>query len=81
MNEKWEFIELEDPSDESLDKVGQILSKDPNMNVHVSIFKDDDQSLADGKIGSIKNYIIDKYQVESDRIRTSWFRRIEREAT
>ena len=80
MNEKWKFIELEDPSEKSLDRVGQILSEDPSMNVHVSIFKDDDQNMANGKAAHIKSYIIDKFNVAPDRVHTSWFRRLEKEA-
>jgi len=80
MNEKWKFIELEDPSNESLDRVGQILSEDADMNVHVSIFKADDQSMADGKAVHIKNYIIDKFKVKPDRVHTSWFRQYQKEA-
>jgi hypothetical protein len=80
MNEKWKFIELEDPSDKSLDRVGQILSEDPSMNVHVSIFKDDDQNMAEGKAGYIKNYITDKFKIEPDRVHTSWFRQFQKEA-
>ncbi|MBW1815206.1 MAG: hypothetical protein JRJ39_16595 [Deltaproteobacteria bacterium] len=80
MNEKWKFIEIEDPSNESLDRVGQILSEDPSMNVHVSIFKDDDQSMAAGKAVHVKNYIIGKFKVEPDRVHTSWFRQYQKEA-
>jgi hypothetical protein len=79
MNERWKFIELDDPSDKSLDRVGEILSEDPNMNVHVSIYKADDQSMANGKMDRIKNYIINKYQIESERVQTSWFRNLEKE--
>ena len=80
MNERWKFIELDDPSDKSLDRIGQILSEDPKMNVHVSIYKADDQSMVDGKMDRIKNYIINKYQVESERVQTSWFRNLEKES-
>ena len=80
MNERWEFIKLDDQSEENLDKVGQILSEDPNMNVHVSIYEEDDQSMANGKMDRIKEYIISKYQIRSDRIHTSWFRYLEKEA-
>jgi len=80
MNEKWEFIEIEDPSNESLDRVGQMLMEDPNTKVHVSIVKDDDQDMADGKVDHIKHYITNKYPVGSDRIHTSWFRYVKKEA-
>ena len=81
MNEKWEFIKLEESSEESLDRVGKILAEDPKMNVHVSIYEDNDRYMANGKMDQIKKYIINKYQVESDRIHTSWFRYLEKEAT
>lgn len=73
--EKWEFVEMEEFSKENLDRVGKILSDDPKTNVHVSIFKDDDDdpSMTHGKMRHIKNYIIAKYQVEPERIQTSWF--------
>lgn len=80
MNEKWKFIELEDPSDKSLDRVGEILAEDPSMSVHVSIFKDDDKSMAEGKASYIRSYIVDKFKIEPDRIHTSWFRQFHREA-
>lgn len=77
MNERWEFVKLEDSSEESLDRIGQLLSSDPSMNVHVSLYQKDDA--ANGKMSRIKNYIADKYQVDSNRIHTSWFRFLEKE--
>ena len=80
MDERWEFFKLEDSSEENLDEIGELLSNDPGMNVHVSIYQDDDMGMANGKMGRIKNYIANKYQVDSDRIHTSWFRFLEKEA-
>jgi hypothetical protein len=77
MNERWEFFKLEDSKEESLDRIGQLLSSDPNINVHVSLYQNDDT--ARGKIVRIKNYIADKYQIDLHRIRTSWFRVLEKE--
>ena len=65
--------EIEPSSNASMDRVGEILKNNPNLRVHIVVYKNNDQKLAKARSKWIKTYISKKFQIASKRLKTSWF--------
>ena len=61
-------------SEKSLDVLGEILTKNKNLEIHIVAYQEKNLDLAKQRVKSIKKYLLNKYpKIKETRLKLSWF--------